>query len=64
MNELQRLKQLLHLIANPIEGVPQVDVLEQMQLRMLGDIQLKGLSERRGFSIPPAMLPRRMHRPH
>ncbi|MCI0606867.1 site-specific integrase [bacterium] len=47
MNELQRLKQLQQQIANPtIEGVPQVDALEQMQLQMLGDMQLQGLSER------------------
>ena len=46
MNELQRLKQLQQLIANPIEGVPQVDAVEQLQLRMLGDMQLGGLSER------------------
>ena len=46
MNELQRLKQLQRLIANPIEGVPQVGAVEQLQLRMLGDMQLGGLSER------------------
>ena len=47
MNELQRLKQLQQQIANPtVEGVPQIDGLEQMQLRMLGDMQLQGLSER------------------
>jgi hypothetical protein len=39
MNELQRLKQLQQLIANSIEGVPQVDALGQIQLRMLGDMQ-------------------------
>ncbi len=46
MNELQRLKQLQQQIANPIEGLSQVSVLEQLQLRMLGDMQLRGLSER------------------
>ena len=47
MNELERLKQLQQQIANPtIEGVPQIDALEQMQLRMLGDMQLQGLAER------------------
>ena len=46
MNELQRLKQLQQQITNPILGVPQVDALEQLQLRMLGDMQLQGLSER------------------
>jgi len=46
MNELQRLKELQQLIANPIEGVPQVGAVEQLQLRMLGDMQLGGLSER------------------
>ncbi|MCI0607300.1 phage integrase N-terminal SAM-like domain-containing protein [bacterium] len=47
MNELQRLKQLQQQIVNPtIEGVPQIDALEQMQLRMLGDMQLQGLAER------------------
>ncbi|MCI0606100.1 phage integrase N-terminal SAM-like domain-containing protein [bacterium] len=47
MNEPQRLKQLQHRSTNPtIEGVPQIDALEQMQLRMLGDMQLQGLAER------------------
>ena len=46
MNELERLKQLQFQIANPIEGIPQVDELEQLQLRMLGDMQLRGLAER------------------
>jgi len=46
MNELQRLKELQQLVRNPIEEVPQIGVLEQLQLRMLGDMQLRGLSER------------------
>jgi len=46
MNELARLKELQRQITGSMEEVPQVSKMEQMQLQMLGDMQLAGLAER------------------